>query len=371
MKNFKFRMVFFAGVMAACGAMLPLGEENRLSPADFVKITEESQWHYQLSVLETLGRPPAEGFTDALWPQMRHASGFPVVTGQKKEKRVTEYDLSEPLAAEILKAEEFFKKGSYEKALPIYKTALSLDPKCYLLYSDIGDCHLFSGDPETAISYYDRAIKLNPADHRTYTYKGNALFGLKKYEEARALYARALALRPRNTFTLGVLEKKAEVLGVKIIKDAFVPPVFIKKEAEGTNLYFDPRPYWLAYGLCKSAWASEPSHRKKYTGEEDHNWTTTEERQCLDVLLQAYGAERAASSFVEDENVEFLLKITEEEMLDCFIIYELGSRAYPDIVLLLDDAMQERMTQYVLKFVLPRTEEAPPPQEAALTERDI
>ncbi len=108
----------------------------------------------------------------------------------------------------------------------------------------------------------------------------------------------------------------------------------------------------MAYGLCKGIWMGEPAHRSERVDGTEHRWTSIEERQCLASLLESYSGNREYGTVPPDPTMDRLMDIVRDHMLDAYVIYELGSRVYPDIVLLMPEDSRDLIFDYVNSYVV-------------------
>ncbi len=98
------------------------------------------------------------------------------------------------------KAEAFFKKGEYKKAMECYEKSNKID-------ADVVDTWTFNGggnflfdqgNYEEAIEYYNKALEMEPGYKWAWNNKGLALYNLKKYEESINCYDGAIKIDPDN-----------------------------------------------------------------------------------------------------------------------------------------------------------------------------
>src|SRR5262249_35069211 len=198
-----------------------------------------------------------------------------------------------------------------------------------------------SGDPRTAVEIYDRGLALNRDDFRLHFFRADALFAQGRDADALAGYVRALVLRPRRPSVLGNLNRAAGRLGIVVRAHPFLPHASVSVEGDRIEVDYDDGP-WRYYGLCKALWRHERG------GE----WSTGEEHDCLGVLLDAYHEAHGAP----DAALDRLAAIVRDGLLDEFIVYEIGSRLFPDLTLLLADSQREQVRTFVERYVVSSTD---------------
>ncbi|WP_342381207.1 tetratricopeptide repeat protein [Myxococcus stipitatus] len=299
---------------------------------------------------------PPGGWADQLWPQRVSARDAPRVKEENGERVVVDWPGNPPAVNALLdEAEPHFEARRYAQAAKLYEQATNTCPDCYLAWNFRGDAALFSGDAATALEHYRRAIQVNPNDHRSWFFQGNALARLGRFKEALDSWAWCLVLNPRYGVIRDMFRNNAG-LGIAVLGEAIVPRGYAEREGEGISVQFDPDhdPSWLAFANCKALWLGEPSHRQEMTGSVDERFSTLEEVECLGSALVVHGGrkDKAGSEHSSDPSLERLTAITQDGMLTEAVLFEVGTRIHPQIVLTLDDDVRQRLKAYVLKHVL-------------------
>lgn len=334
------------------------GERPRfLTPQEIVDLVDKSDVPYAITIFddpENVPIHPHPALSEAGSPE---PLPFPMIAESPDGGRsLLNYTLSDSTARALERAEPFFDSSRFDEALRIYLVAAEMDPDCYVLQRQIGDCHGLTGRPGAALGFYDRAIELNPVDFRSYGSKAIALLDLGRAEEARNAFARALALSPQNPEILKVIRPSQDELGIDLYDRPFTPRASARDEGDQVTVYTAEPTHWSVYGLCKAIWIGEESHRKKFSGEKSHRWTTTEEQECLRALLAVYSSQRESKRIEADPELDRLLHILEDGMLQEFILYEIGVKTSPHFILLLDEDMHKGLVEYVDRFVFRTTD---------------
>jgi tetratricopeptide (TPR) repeat protein len=261
------------------------------------------------------------------------------------------FTLSAVASKALDEAEPKYQANHYGEALMIYRDALTHDPDCYVLHMNAGDCYLFSGNPLAALASYDRALELNRSDFHAHWYRGSALLELDRRAEARASYARALALSPRQGNLIQSINNRSDRLGFRARGDLFHPLAVARHEGDTFNIYSVDSTHWWIYGLCRAIWLAEAGHRKNLTGREGHGWTNTEELECTANLLVSYRTDRDSGKSPAEPELDHLLEVLDAHRLGAFVDYEFGSRVAGDYSVLLDRDAQDRLVEFVDRFV--------------------
>lgn len=220
------------------------------------------------------------------------------------------------------------------------------------MHAYLGDALLFGGDAGAALSEYDLAIKQNPDDFRLYFFRGNAHRHEGKREAMLDDFRTSLTLNPRYQTLITALQgwPNSEV---RVEPEVLVPRAFVRRDGKAIAVYADTeRPEWLAWAMCKGLWLGDTAHRKEMLGTDEGGWSSVEELECLASLVSVYASRRERGEGSADERLERLVKIVKDGMTTGFVLYEIGSRIDPQIVLRLDADVRAQVRKYVEKYVL-------------------
>ena len=109
----------------------------------------------------------------------------------KREKKINEEakDL-------FLKGEEFFAKGSYQKAITYLEKTLQLEPDNAEVYNNLGIAYRKLGHYSKAISALEKAIQLKPNFVEAYSNLGSAYIYFGDYQQAISALEKAIQIDP-------------------------------------------------------------------------------------------------------------------------------------------------------------------------------
>jgi hypothetical protein len=325
-----------------------------LTPRELAELGDKSKVAFATKIVETPAELPA--LQHPGWPPAGtiHSVPYPAITtGSDGSRALVSYRCSDGAMKALEAAEPSFQKKAYDAARVIYEAALHEDPSCYILDLSAGDCSLFSGNPEIALQFYEKATKLNPADYHGQWFRASALVALGRSDEAKLAYTQALALSPANPRLLSAIKSHAAELGIEVRDVSFRPSAVARVEGKGVTIYTVNKAHWWIYGLCKGLWLGDDAHRIQMSGDTQHNWTTTEDLECIGALLAKYETSRDAGVTDPEEQLDMLLTVLDHKLLGEFVLYEFGRRVSPDFTILLTEPMLQGIARYVDSFVLP------------------
>ena len=333
------------------GASRPQPEKPPyLTPAQVLKRLEDSSVSYRVDGQDS----PPGGWADELWPQRVQVVERPRVVVEDGERVIREWPENAQARALLEEAEPHFQAKRYAEAEKLYARATEACPDCYMAWTFRGDAAYFGGDAEAGLRHYRQSASLNPDDHRTWFFMGNALAKLGRYEEALQSWAWCLVLNPRYPVIRQFFRTNAG-LGLVIRGDVIVPRGMARRSGEEVLIQWDPShgPAWLAFANCKALWLGEPSHREEMTGSREEHFTSVEELECLGSALMVHrGQQEQGKGDESDPSLDGLGTILDDGMLLEAVLFEVGARVHPQVVLTVDDDVRQRLKAYVLKHVL-------------------
>jgi tetratricopeptide (TPR) repeat protein len=321
---------------------------------ELVQRIELSPVDYQVRPLEELQEASAQQLVQLVWPSTSEVLPIPRMERDGKGRRqLGAYPGHSGADALLAQAEVHHQAQRYAQAEALYAQALQVAPDYYPAMLAYGDAALLGGDAAAALERYEKATLLNPDDHRSYLYRASALGRLGRSEEAHQMYAWALTLRPAAPLLLETIASGAAPLGLELRPPILTPRAFARREGEAVAVYADGATHaaWLAHGMCKAVWIGETELRQKRTGSKAHGFSTLEEMECLVALATAY-SKPELREMEQDKELERLLQVLESGQHLELILYELGARRLPHLMLTLDEPLRRRVHAYVMRHVL-------------------
>ncbi len=88
------------------------------------------------------------------------------------------------------------RKGDFDRAIEVLKSATEIDSDNVWIYVDLGNAYLSKGVAEAAIRSLERAVELDPTLEQAHFNLANALIGLERWSEARQHLEATLRLDP-------------------------------------------------------------------------------------------------------------------------------------------------------------------------------
>lgn len=329
------------------------GKKPFLSPAEIFQRLEKSPITFDIKGIEQLADVPRGKLAEAMWRELVPPLDYPKVTRSKSGITVAPWPVQKATGPEHQKAEQAYQTKDFEGAAEHYRAALKIDPRDYVARAYLGDTYLFgTKDPAAALENYEAAIALNPDDYRLYFFRANAHRHLEHKAESLADLRRSLVLKPRNSILIGAVQRSGGSMG-RIEPDVLVLRSFARAEGGDFTIYADvERAEWLAWASCKAMWLADEAHRVEMTGDKKHGWSTIEEIECLASLIAVYERGLETKEGMRDDRLDRLVAIAKDGLIAALVVYEIGSRVDPQIVLKLDDSFRKLVERYVEKYVL-------------------
>ncbi|MBN8705877.1 MAG: tetratricopeptide repeat protein [Bacteroidetes bacterium] len=330
--------------------------DKYLSNAQIFKLMSDSKVAYNVTPLSELDDSlKKSNFSVLMFPQLTPLVKFPLVKKSEDDKStLSSFEFQEEAWTFLNKGEEYFGKRDFINAKEFYSKAIENDPSFYLAALYLGDCYLQEKDYNTALSYYQKANAINPNDYSTWYFQSTALRNLGEYEKAVDCYREALLNKPRHQNIMKALNGSQEILGITVDNSEFVPKSLALKKGDDVFIYFSEEggTEWLAYANAKAIWLGETAIPGLKEPTVKSLWSTTEEKQAIISLLDGYYSSKENDKNKNDKYLEKLYAITQDGLLDSFIIYEIGSRINPNITLILPDEIKEDIRKYIRKYVV-------------------
>lgn len=247
-------------------------------------------------------------------------------------------------------AEEAFRSRRFKEAEEGYRRVLKRHPDDFTVQLVLGDALLFQDKAAEALAAYERGATLHPRGYSAWFFQASALIRLQRFDEAADRYARALALRPSWPSILQAIESNGRHVNRQVAPPILKPRAHAALDGEAIVVSADPKSFaWTAHAICKAMWLGEAELRARRIQSDAQGFTYLEEGECLSVLLAAHRKMRAKEP---DPALDRALQIAEEGYLAELVSYEILARVVPMAIPTLDDAMLERLHEYVERYVL-------------------
>ncbi|CAG9579080.1 unnamed protein product [Danaus chrysippus] len=113
--------------------------------------------------------------------------------------------------------------GQYAEAVKLYTSAIELDPKNHVLYSNRSAAHAKAGNYAEALEDANKTVAINPSWSKGYSRKGSALAYLGRHEEAIEAYEKGLQLDPSNQqLASGLAEVKKQAEEAELVSQTWI-----------------------------------------------------------------------------------------------------------------------------------------------------
>lgn len=322
----------------------------------FLAAMEASSRVYEIRLASDLGPSRRDAIADLLWPRAKEPYKPKVRSEPGGRYDVGPWPFPPEASEDWKRAERLYGEKEYEEALDLYREIAKSWPEHYLAVANVGDSQFFLRRYPEALEAYEEALALNPHDAALHLYRGHALVRLGRPEEARAAFVHGLTLSPGRSSLLSLLRKYADGLGVVVEEEPFEPKAFVEEAGDKLAVYVPERGTvpWFAWAACKAVWLGEPDHRREMTGSTNHIWTSVEEVECLRVLVDAYVRTLDEPDGERFAALDRIRRIADDGLLEAFVLYEIGSRVFPHVTLVVPDGLKGRLTTYVERYVSPR-----------------
>ncbi len=331
-----------------------MGKSGCLATGDYFEIIKQSKIQYNIKYLE--GNVPIayDKLVDYLYPQKEKHVKYPLVVTDKLGKilRIEEYSFKDEAKKLLQKGFENLNNNNYKKAINLFNKALTIDRKIYPAYIGLGDCYLKLRNGKTAIANYKKATEFNPNDYYCFLKLGKGYISLQKYKNAINPLINALVLKPRDKQVLSLL-KQLEKKNIIFLPDiSFKPKAFVDKRGGAVYVFFSKKQdqgIWYPYILTKAVWLFEPGFKDKGLGEK---WVADADVCAFENTLFFYFNQKNLKKILPNVKMDRLVDIQESRMLEEYAYYEMGTRMYPDLMLLMPSSIKRKLKQFIQKYVV-------------------
>ncbi|MBI2520744.1 MAG: tetratricopeptide repeat protein [Bdellovibrio sp.] len=345
-------------ISIAFGAKDNTPDLARFSFKEMHEIMEKSEVMYVVDTFEKHPDLLKLNFADELWPKRR-----PYLSQPWKFPRegggwgIGEYPTKTFCPEEInaIHDEVFSPKHILAKTKAKLAPIITKFPNCFIAEFAMADIEYKQHNYENALALYDELLKKAPIHYRLHLYKADTYMSLKRYADARRSYVEALALMPRHETILKSLSDNKKLLKINPEIEPFTPRAFVRRESEKKIAIYVSQdgPEWLAYAQAKAIWLGEESYRKRFLEKDNIKWNSEEEFQSLALLGTFYMELKKMGKTKLSLKSERLVEIMKSGHLSQFILYEIGSRIDPYIMLYMNEEQMKEMRSFVEMYVMP------------------
>jgi len=316
---------------------IPLVAQEIHSPAELMKIMENSPITYELKELEEPVACPDRTENVNLNDVYRIEEG--------QQLNVYYYDTLTAIGRENYEtAEAYFNKRQLDSARIFYQKVLETDPHFYKVATYIGQMYGSTGQLEMARQTYLETINKNYIDYLAHWLLADIYLMQNKPDSAVHHVTIARILNRNNP---RLRDFQMEVYGaaeLDTIDWCFNPQVEISQPDSGkVSVAFSEK--WLMYGLCKAVWTYEPGY-KESMGVAPGDYTTLEERECLANMMM--GLLNSKAKIKKNRQLKTLKVAIEKGMIDPFIMYEVFLPKHPKVAYQLTREFIGDIANYVI-----------------------
>jgi tetratricopeptide (TPR) repeat protein len=312
------------------------------SPAEIVKIMEDSKISYEMSTLEN--QIECKDFSE----KFNYHDYYRVST----DSGLYTYKISANEHAKPLfeKAETFFSDNNLDSALLYYKLSLNADTTLYTVMTYIGQIYEAKGDYENANSWYIRAINKNYIDYMAHWFLADSYLSMNDLKKAVDEIVIAQILNRNNPRIKRSLVKIFEKAKRNTEDWCFNPQMELNKISDNkVSIAFTEK--WIGYAIAKAVWTFEPGY-KESMGVSKGNYSTLEDKECLISLL--IGLENAKIKIKQDSQLRTLKDAIDNKHLDSYILYEIVLPQTPFVAFQLPEQSIMEIKDYVLNIRNPK-----------------
>jgi tetratricopeptide (TPR) repeat protein len=170
----------------------------------------------QLELAVKLG-PDSAGYREALMQYYIFAPGIFGGSFQKAHNQATEISKLDPYLGMLAHASVFAEEGETEKALNLYRKAISLRPSAWQAYHHFGVYYLGIHEVDQAIAMFRKYSEVAPDQAESYHQLGKAYQLKRMYDEAITAFQKALEKDPSLTPLVFRIAQLYEFNGNKVL----------------------------------------------------------------------------------------------------------------------------------------------------------
>lgn len=339
-------------------AIEPEEDSGLFRPDQIIAILEASGIEYAIVSDEPVSRKAVPDVMAR--PSKRTGPMDPFVEVKRRPDGRPHLESSKPtpeLEAMFEAGSTAFEAHDYEAARTFYVKAIELEPDYFKSYTYLGNALYQLGDYRRAEEAFEKALSINPVDYQALLFLGDTYYQLGEYPRAKAMLTRAFMINRDNPAVLERLQAVLAKHALRIRDVRLEPPVKIRRVAHEKvemRLDKDRGLRWLALAACMACWAYEDRCNARSPVDEDP-LRLQMHRECLINQAASIAVRRAHDEELE-VNESLLLDAIEDGYLEAIIFWEIIASHAPVVILLLPEAVQADILEYIERYVFVSTQ---------------
>lgn len=300
----KFKLSLIAFMLFLSSTYLFAQDLN--SPADIIKVLEESKVGYEIGQLSEEVKPPDYSMN------INVAEFYTTENGGFEEIELDEATFELKEETEVL-----FSSKKYEEARENYLKIYEKYPKYSKIGTYIGQTYELEGDSETAVKWYKKSIDNNYIDYLAHWFLGRHYIKSGKTDKGIEQIMIAHILNRNATPILNDLIAVLEAQDIEYDNWVFNPQVKLTSKGKNqASIEFGGD--WLSYGLTKAVWAYEPGYKKTKGIGEDEESSLEDKEALLGLYIMTDGKKKAKKT----PSIKALHLAGDNKLFDEYVLYE-------------------------------------------------
>lgn len=314
---------------------LKLISQNLHSPAEILKIMENSKISYEMNVLENpiscVDR--SDNLVDQNFYRIKTDSSILTYSYKLKEEAKPYFE----------KAEIHFNNRNLDSARIYYEKVLEIDPSYFKVMTFIGQMYGSMGNLDKSLEWYKRTIEANYIDYLAHWLIADIYRMKGDIEEAVSEITIANILN-RNNPRLKELQSEIYRFAKIKTKDwCFNPQMEITSDGEKVKIAFNE--VWIGYAMPKALWKYETGY-KESMGIKSNQYSTLEDKECLLNLIVAL--QNSKADYKKYPEIVTLKKAVDKNYLSEYILFEILLPEHPFTACQFSEETINKIKDYVL-----------------------
>jgi tetratricopeptide (TPR) repeat protein len=308
------------------------------SPAQLLKIMEESSLTYNLGILE---QPvPCTAYKEVIADNSARGAG------EAGGKDPGSYTLKEEEQALFNQGRAHFRNGAMGEARSVYFSLLKLRPDFAPAMTFLGQTYEAEHDYKNAIKCLEAAITLNYHDYLAHYFLADDYAATGDYKRAASEIILASILNRNNTNIRTAMARILPKAGFKTADWCFEPQVYIGRKADSSvDVQFGEN--WVGYAVAKAIWTFEPGYSAANGGAPEGRYNTAADKECLAVLAMSLINDEK-KSWKKKPELNALMRSFDKKLFMEFLYYEVMLPKYPHAVYQLPAETLNSVRDYVM-----------------------